>query len=420
MVHIGEWVKSTVYVLCLSRNSVFFGSKFFFFEMFATQISAISKFLEPFQEFINFYPLDPKRTGSAFEEDAMSIAPHGWVESLQSGSGECPSLTAAREAVRRFDEWVLPFAPPPQFDTLHAQHLHVLDSIRYPRNRISDRKTYEVDVLSRFVFQFCKKHSLTHVVDIGGGRGQLSQCVTRGYGVPTTSIDRKRASQVKGVSRHGTSPRTTYRVATLSEPSSLEDDSPTLCAAISKPYCLSVGLHTCGSLAVYHLRTAVRCRSRAAINIGCCFSALDLTLVGLSQAFRENCKFVFTVNALHVANLGDAAHIDWEAKTDRYSQALYVAHHRESLSPPCGSFSQFMSEEKNQEKVKRVIFFRIAQGVLSRALEILLLLDRAAYLEEEGYSVSLGTMFPRSVSTRNIALVATSLKKCHGPLLLTI
>jgi hypothetical protein len=45
--------------------------------------------------------------------------------------------------------------------------------------------------------------------------------------------------------------------------------------------------------------------------------------------------------------------------------------------------------------------------MLSRVLEVYVLLDRAAYLEEHGFTVEVGVLFPASVSARNLALVAS-------------
>ena len=43
--------------------------------------------------------------------------------------------------------------------------------------------------------------------------------------------------------------------------------------------------------------------------------------------------------------------------------------------------------------------------MLARVLEVFVLLDRAVYLEERGFTVSVGTAFASSVSARNLGLV---------------
>jgi len=49
----------------------------------------------------------------------------------------------------------------------------------------------------------------------------------------------------------------------------------------------------------------------------------------------------------------------------------------------------------------------LPRSLLARALEVLVLLDRARYLEERGFDVAMGTLFAPAVSARNLALVAT-------------
>jgi hypothetical protein len=46
--------------------------------------------------------------------------------------------------------------------------------------------------------------------------------------------------------------------------------------------------------------------------------------------------------------------------------------------------------------------------LLARALEVYVLLDRAAYLEGHGYAVTVGALFSPAVSPRNLALVAVA------------
>ena len=48
----------------------------------------------------------------------------------------------------------------------------------------------------------------------------------------------------------------------------------------------------------------------------------------------------------------------------------------------------------------------VPRAMLARALEVYVLLDRAAYLEGQGFDVEVGVLFPISVSARNLALVA--------------
>jgi hypothetical protein len=48
----------------------------------------------------------------------------------------------------------------------------------------------------------------------------------------------------------------------------------------------------------------------------------------------------------------------------------------------------------------------LPRTLLARVLEIHILRDRARYLELHGFRVTIGTLFPLSVSARNLALIA--------------
>ena len=43
--------------------------------------------------------------------------------------------------------------------------------------------------------------------------------------------------------------------------------------------------------------------------------------------------------------------------------------------------------------------------MLARVLEVFVALDRAVYLEERGFTASIGTVFPADASARNLAVL---------------
>jgi hypothetical protein len=48
----------------------------------------------------------------------------------------------------------------------------------------------------------------------------------------------------------------------------------------------------------------------------------------------------------------------------------------------------------------------LPRAMLARLLEVFVLLDRAIYLEERGFTVTIGALFPSEVSARNLVLLA--------------
>ena len=45
--------------------------------------------------------------------------------------------------------------------------------------------------------------------------------------------------------------------------------------------------------------------------------------------------------------------------------------------------------------------------MLARVLEVFVLLDRALYLEERDFEVTVGALFPKSISARNLVFTAS-------------
>ncbi len=62
------------------------------------------------------------------------------------------------------------------------------------------------------------------------------------------------------------------------------------------------------------------------------------------------------------------------------------------------------SAARDYAQVRRL---SLPRSMLARAVEVWVSLDRAAYLEEQGLVVQVATLFERSVSPRNIGLLAS-------------
>ncbi|MDB5213377.1 MAG: hypothetical protein JWO86_1304, partial [Myxococcaceae bacterium] len=50
----------------------------------------------------------------------------------------------------------------------------------------------------------------------------------------------------------------------------------------------------------------------------------------------------------------------------------------------------------------------LPRALLARVLDVLVLVDRARYLEERGRDVTIGLLFPTAVSARNLVLASPS------------
>ncbi|MBL8740440.1 MAG: hypothetical protein JNK04_05080 [Myxococcales bacterium] len=93
-----------------------------------------------------------------------------------------------------------------------------------------------------------------------------------------------------------------------------------------------------------------------------------------------------------------AAHGDFSRMVDR-------AFGRRSIPAPSTAAIEraLVAARALHDRIRRLTLPRI---LLGRLLEMFVLVDRALYLEQAGFTVSVGTAFPREISARNLAILA--------------
>ncbi|RYZ34710.1 MAG: methyltransferase, partial [Myxococcaceae bacterium] len=181
---------------------------------------------------------------------------------------------------RRLDQGVLVGAPPASLSALLGS-LQELTALPWHEGihpltvaqtqGLSAKKAHELERVlallaprSRFIHQ---------AVDIGGGMGHLARLCARTFGWTFHSIDRDAALQDKG-RRWLTKTRPLGGDTLHFIQASVEDgDQPRIDPLFSGRDRASIGLHTCGPLALTQLR-----KSQGAgfvLNIGCCYDKLE-------------------------------------------------------------------------------------------------------------------------------------------------
>ncbi|HSX89405.1 MAG TPA: SAM-dependent methyltransferase, partial [Pseudomonas sp.] len=63
-------------------------------------------------------------------------------------------------------------------------------------------------------------------------------------------------------------------------------------------------------------------------------------------------------------------------------------------------------ENQGWQRLAEVRNLELVRGLFRRPLELWLLLDRALYLQEQGYGVHLGLFCPSQLTPRNLLLLA--------------
>jgi SAM-dependent methyltransferase len=367
----------------------------------------------------------------------------GWSEFLLSLTDEevrrceaagltvcAPELSAAPESLLALAAGVR------EQTTLPALGAGVSDGLESPIRNVSARKRSQLDSLAEAV-RGMAEHA-TRIVDVGSGSGHFAMLAAERFGRDTLGIERDADRVLFATRRIALSPQDTGRAHFVTsdacrEPLSLSAND------------LAVGLHACGELGDTLVRAAASARCDIAL-ISCCFQKIS----GVERAplCRALQGVAWRRAALGLANetaqsqgIEDTIGRNMESRQTRYALRCLLVERGQSvpwgaemrginrrrahgglralaeralalrgLAPPTDA------ELRHHEAAAPVAYgrirrFALARSMLARLVELAVVLDRAAALEESGQHVLVGTLFERSVTPRNIALFASSTRE---------
>ena len=273
----------------------------------------------------------------------------------------------------------------------------------------------------------------TRVVDVGSGHGHLTRDMAERLTLPVVGLERDTA--LAGGARRlspGASP--TFTVTDV-----LQDGLP-----LSAGDCV-IGLHACGELGDAMVASVARSRGVSLALVGCCLQKrrqlsrrpfcaasglegeLDLprALLGLSNlaASDDAVETTRAENLLgrerrlalhrllsHERPLRLGAEIEGlnrrAAHQDIHVLVARAFALRGRPTPSPEAIEEAVGWARAEHGRSRRL--SVPRALLARVLEVFVLLDRAAYLEGQGFAVQCGVLFPSSVSPRNLALLAQS------------
>jgi len=307
------------------------------------------------------------------------------------------------------------------------------------RRRETPRKRAQIDAFARIILPLAK--DAARVIDVGSGHGHLTRAIAERIDRPVIGLDRDDGLALRARSLPSTASPSFAVVDVLRDGLGLTASD-----------CV-IGLHACGELGDVMVESAARSGGALAL-IGCCLqkrrassraplaplaplsdgaalasltsAALDLPrhVLGLSNltARDEGVEATRAENlagrerrlALHRlleaagvtlplgAEIGGlnrrAAHGDLASLVAR----AFAVRRR---SPPSASA---IAEAASWARVEHAEMRRLSlpRALLARVLEVLVLADRARHLEAHRRDVTIGLIFPESVSPRNLALVS--------------
>ncbi|RZA20228.1 MAG: methyltransferase [Proteobacteria bacterium] len=300
---------------------------------------------------------------------------------------------------------------------------------------LNDKKQHEVRRLFPVLTRLGA--DVTHAVDIGGGVGHLARLCVKHFQWRFHTIDKDVTLQTKGewwLKRSRDFDRSKLSFVA----GELKDEASELDRYFSETQTLSLGLHTCGSLAVYQFRKSLG--SQRLINFGCCYDKTRPEELNLSE-FGKSHPIAWNPSSLFLATRGRNSLDDKEFKLlrrvndHRFAFHLFVKAHYPQKGflvagdAPKSLYEQPFSVYANdrllklglnlEEKERLEEFYRSTQNevfeifaahlirnIFARPLELFLLSDRVLWLNEQGFHAELQAVFDRDLSPRNVAIIA--------------
>lgn len=407
------------------------------------RLQEIAEFLQPYQkiwqnEIMLTYPTPTVHFPQDWVAELASIRETSSVLRLEKkdvdGLIHLPEL---KEFYRRIKELSslpsLPELPPMPEDSF--TFLYVIP-----------KKQYEIRKLAPYVNHFYQKHKIEGIVDIGGGIGLLAQTLNNQYNLKVISLDMDPVLQETGRKRHEKNCRhpdnkVDYQLVKV-------DEREPKFHALLKPNMMTLGLHACGKLSLDQIFASTKNGVRNMINFGCCYYKLSQfegtqNISAFTQSLSS--KIVQSPFALTLATRGhhkiDEEDYLYKVKVKHYRYAMHFllydeyqlkdvltlgnTHHR-LYDESFGTYAleqlrrihveprhtkeeldRYFADSKRQHLIWEMLAAGLIRNALGRLLEIYLLIDRAIYLEEQGYKSELIEFFDEQKSPRNIGLVAT-------------
>jgi hypothetical protein len=321
---------------------------------------------------------------------------------------------------------------------------HYYDNSKTHLNRkMSFKKNHEVQIIQEELAPLINQEQIKNIIDIGAGAAQLSQQLVETFNLNAHCYEMNAKLQQQGIDR-----LTQYYSPLLPRFHffQIEVDKSTQFAAKEKS--IMLGLHACGGLSNQLIDHAIANKYHL-YNYGCCYFKADMqtNISSLAQEIALN----LTPEARHLA--AHSYHpLDQQmfqarnhSKMYRYPLHFFM---QEQLQMPqfmpfkkntvdmkllafgeyallqlkcmniAHSFSvadlqKYWEQEKIQGQARQLMLLNIVRGLFGRLIELYMVLDRALYLEENHFEVSLRQTFDRTLSPRNLRIWATQKSMAH-------
>lgn len=320
-------------------------------------------------------------------------------------------------------------APIPKIDSMPPLPAQQHEYPRAFERDIPGRKWQQVTA-----FTACLERPDGPVLEWCAGKAHLGRAICQRFGTPVTALEWRPTLCVAGNEKSRQ-----LRLDVRVEPCDVM-------SAEAKHYarrtCHAVALHACGDLHRRLIETVAEHRLESLHLSPCCY---HLTASAQYQPFsraardsaltlsRDDCRLAVqeTVTAPAVTSQRRQKKNAWRLGFDTLQRQLRGVDHYLPLPPLpdgifAGSFADFCHhaaglksielphkvdwqrfEQQGWQRQWRVSRMELPRHGFRRALELWLVLDRALYLEQRGYKVTVGTFCERHLTPRNLLIRAT-------------
>ncbi len=412
-------------------------------KFYQSELRKIYAFLSPLKgiwsvEVLNQYP------------DTLCAYPQSWIDAMgnldfeqqwQIEMGIIPKAIEGSELAELFETLAtLEAIPSWSFD---PDAYHPEDYPTWALNYVSEKKQHEITHLASLLEQSLAQNKPLKIVDIGGGKGHLGRILALYHGHHVTTIDTNAELQAMGKDRleRYPHPEDAGSLNFLNHTFGPQSESPKLDEELFTQAQVTLGLHTCGPLALEHIQTYQAHQSL--YNFGCCYQKLDSDHeVNLSEFSKRETPLDITKYALTLATRGHTKITlkDYELKmrVKYYRAALHLwmsENTKDNTFITVGSakardyfgsfgdyavsklekfnlanaadkdeLDRFYENVETQAKLLDIFHANLIRWRFGRIIEKFILVNRALWQVEQGRHAKLYQVFQSELSPRNTVL----------------
>ena len=398
---------------------------------FANKVQQLENTLSPFVAIWNQEPIHqfPNHLDSYPEEWVDFLLNSDESTQLKISKRQVPASIKSLKRLMQEIEALCHFGPAPRGE------LEKIDPHAWMG--VKGKKQHEIQRL----LEFLAKEKPKRILDICGGQGNFAYLTSRHLGIEVESLDFDPELQQMGLQKN-------KKLVQQGRPpirfrhGDLQSDLNNL-PRVFKEHQTSIGLHTCGPLAVNHIELAKSAEQKQFLNLGCCYHRLQKSPKNMATESRLVAimsHFALTLATRGHINITEADfQMKKRVKNYRYAFHLllnqqlgieefislgntpprvyrqdfqsYCEYQLKNLGPKFSQLKRvqlnsFYDSPSTQKIIGEVFAATLIRFLMGRGLECLILTDRCLRLENKGYDVDMFAFFEEKISPRNLGIWA--------------